>query len=91
MNNELDSLIEKRMQTIMIGSLARFEEFFAYLWMENSPDKDYFMNLWQETRQSVLDYGNNQIRLAKKDVKTLQPQSKYYYKYRFDPRRFNNE
>ncbi len=91
MKNELDEIIEKRMRTIMIGSLARFEEFFSYLWIENSEDKDYFVNLWQEARESVLDYGNNQIRLAKKDVKTLQPSKRYYYRYIFDNRRLDNE
>lgn len=94
---DIEDLIEKRMRTIMIGSLARFEENFDYLWNEESEDKTYFIDLWQKTRQDILDYGNNQIRLARKDFGNMniyqnksQP-TKYRYKYRFDIRRNDNE
>ena len=90
MNNEIENLMEKRMKTIMIGSLARFEENFDYLWNEskNQSDKQYFLDLWQKTRQEILDYGNNQIRLAKKDLdNTDSKPCKYKYRYRFNMRR----
>lgn len=90
MNNEIENLMEKRMKTIMIGSLARFEENFDYLWNEskNQANKEYFLELWQKTRQEILDYGNNQIRLAKKDIGNIDPKpSKYKYRYRFNMRR----
>lgn len=91
--DEIEDLIEKRMRTIMIGSLARFEENFDYLWNEESEDKQYFLELWQKTRQDILDYGNNQIRLARKDFGNInsKTQPKYKYKYRFDMRRNDNE
>lgn len=95
---DIDYLLEKRMQTIMIGSLARFEEHFDYLWQkENDPKSDAFLDLWQKTRQDILDYGNNQIRLAKKDLYNIsdrtqsQDKPKYRYHYKFNLRRDNNE
>lgn len=94
MNNELENLIDKRMKTIMIGSLARFEENFDYLWNEstNQSDNQYFLELWQKTRQEILDYGNNQIRLAKKDIGNMDHKNcKYKYRYRFNMRREDNE
>ena len=90
MNNEIENLMEKRMRTIMIGALARFEENFDYLWTEatNPSDKKYFLDLWQKSRQEILDYGNNQIRLAKKDIGNSEPKPcKYKYRYRFNMRR----
>lgn len=101
MNNNIDNIIEKRMKTIMIGSLARFEENFDYLWRNNSNSTDeknaqakkYFLDLWQKTRQDILDYGNNQIRLAKKDLdyKDDGKLYKHKYHYRFNMRRDNDE
>ena len=90
MNNDIENLMEKRMKTIMIGSLARFEENFDYLWNEATKpsEKQYFLDLWQKTRQEILDYGNNQIRLAKKDIGNSEPKPcKYKYRYRFNMRR----
>lgn len=90
MNNEIENLMEKRMRTIMIGALARFEENFDYLWNEatNASDKKYFLDLWQKSRQEILDYGNNQIRLAKKDLGNVDSKNcKYKYRYRFNMRR----
>lgn len=90
MNNEVENLMEKRMKTIMIGALARFEENFDYLWHESTKpsEKQYFLDLWQKTRQEILDYGNNQIRLAKKDLDNNDSKPcKYKYRYRFNMRR----
>lgn len=91
-NNIMD-LLEKRMTTIMIGALARFEENFDYLWDKDKANADYFFSLWQKARQEILDYGNNQIRLAEKDLEKLQinKPTKYKYQYRFDMRRNENE
>jgi hypothetical protein len=90
MDEETKNNILKRMKTIMIGSLARFEENFDYLWEDDLKDRDKFFDLWQKTREEVLDYGNNQIRLAKKDLDNVS-ETKYRYSYRIDMRRNNNE
>ena len=84
-HNIIMDLLEKRMTTIMIGALARFEENFDYLWDKDKANADYFFSLWQKARQEILDYGNNQIRLAEKEP------TKYKYQYRFDMRRNENE
>lgn len=91
-NNIMD-LIDKRMTTIMIGALARFEENFDYLWDKDKANAEYFFSLWQKTRQEILDYGNNQIRLAEKDLEQLQINKpiKHKYQYRFDMRRYKDE
>lgn len=89
-HNEIEHILEKRMQTIMIGSLARFEENFDYLWNKQATtsNKEYFLDLWQKTRQEILDYGNNQMRLAKKDLGNMEDKGyKYKYQYRFNIRR----
>lgn len=95
-DKELMAILEKRMKTIMIGSLARFEENFDYLWEEDGKLTDKFYDLWQKTREEILDYGNNQIRIAKKDIeKTIEnanyPKPRTQYRYRLDIRRPNNE
>ena len=69
-NNSRKSIvhqISKRFQTTIIGSLARFEDHFGYLWGHNS-DKPLtdrqkeFLDLWEYTRTSILNHGNNQMR-----------------------------
>lgn len=92
LDKHTEDLIHKRMQTIMIGALARFEENFAYLWNKDTAHSQYFLDLWQKARQDILDYGNNQIRLAKKELEQLDNNRppKYKYRYRFDMRRNNN-
>jgi hypothetical protein len=62
--NKLVKDLEKKFTTIMIGSLARFENNFGYLWDENAPDGDDFYNKWEKTRYEILNFGNNQLRLG---------------------------
>jgi hypothetical protein len=75
-NNSRKSVIQqlsKRFQTTIIGSLARFEDQFGYLWGLNS-DKELtdrqkeFLDLWEYTRTSILNHGNNQMRDAIDEV-----------------------
>jgi hypothetical protein len=94
-NIDIEAILHKRMKTIMIGSLARFEENFDYLWDEDSKSGDRFFDLWQKTREEILDYGNNQIRLAKKDLEELEhnksSKEKLKYHYKFQMRRQYDE
>lgn len=61
--------ISKHFQTSIIGSIARFEDNFGYLWGHNS-DKPLtekqkeFLDLWEYTRTSILNHGNNKMREA---------------------------
>jgi hypothetical protein len=61
--------IAKRFETTIIGSLARVEDNFGYLWGYNS-DKELtdkqkqFEELWEFTRTAILNHGNKQMREA---------------------------
>jgi hypothetical protein len=61
---EIFKNIETRLKTTMIGSLAKFEEYFGYLWEEDNKNRLEYENLWEQARTSILNNGNNQIRLA---------------------------
>lgn len=92
MNNEKQQLIynvEKRFKTTMIGSLAQFEKRFQHLWEDENIDPDrreYYSELWQDTRDEVLNNGNHQSRSALKDLKgylypnTIKNNYKFYFK-----------
>ena len=91
MNNKQQLIynIEKRFKTTMIGSLAQFEKRFQHLWEDESIDPDrreYYSELWQDTRDEVLNNGNHQSRSAIKDLKsylfpnTIKNNYKFYFK-----------
>lgn len=101
-NNQEDiySNIEKRIQTTMIGALAKFEENFGHLWgidkNDDLTDKElYFNNLWEKTRVAILNNGNNQLRNALGDLqKALNnngTRAKYHYKFYMNPNSRNNQ
>jgi hypothetical protein len=92
MNNEdIINNAEKRLKTTMIGSIAKFEEFFGHLWEDDNPNIEYYDNLWEQTRTAILNHGNNQIRLAlnelsdylynRRNSPTIK--QKYHYKFNF--------
>lgn len=60
--------IEKRLKTVMIGGLSRFEDSFGYLWnIDGQPRNNQERELlaqWEEMRTELLNHGNNQIRAA---------------------------
>jgi len=80
--------INKRFQTSIIGSLARFEDNFGFLWGHNS-DKELtdkqkeFLDLWEFTRTSILNHGNHQMRTAVDDVIEYIEEENRYYRYNF--------
>lgn len=86
--NYLTYLASKKIETTMIGALSRFEESFGNLWghhkREDEPlsDKELQMeDLWNFTRNSILDHGNKQIRSLASDIKKMQgPDIKFNYK-----------
>lgn len=92
MNNEdIINNAEKRLKTTMIGSIAKFEEFFGHLWEDDNPNIEYYDNLWEQTRTAILNHGNNQIRLALNELSDYlynrrnSPivKQKYHYKFNF--------
>jgi hypothetical protein len=90
--------IEKRFKTTMIGALARFEESFGYLWEDDSEKRIMFEKIWDETRNSILNNGNNQLRAAIDELSDYvyneRPRTsfkqKYHYKFFFNNENRNN-
>jgi len=87
--NEIINNIEKRMKTTMIGAIAKFEDRFSYLWEEDNINRERYEDLWENTRNDILNSGNHQIRSAIKELsdflfgdKTTFNQ-KYQYKFYF--------
>lgn len=80
--------INKRFQTTIIGSLARFEDSFGYLWGHNS-DKDLtskqqeFLDMWDYVRTSILNHGNNQMREAIDEIIQYIDRENDFYRYEF--------
>jgi len=68
-------MIEKRFQTTMIGSLARVENYFGFLWGHNkdmiSIEQSDNRQIWQDLREDILDHCNHQLRGALVDIKKI--------------------
>jgi hypothetical protein len=82
--------MEKRIQTTMIGALARIEKNFGYLWGSDKPDTEpltdkeqEFFDLWEYLRNDILNYGNSQIRKVKEDFYRYGGAFKNKYSYKF--------
>lgn len=97
MNNYIKNILSKRFQTTMIGALFEFEKTFGYLWGQN---KDYdsltdrelqFLELWDSTRNRILNNGNSQLRKAMVDLETNEGNIKYkYHFYKKDKDSYEN-
>ena len=83
--HRLQLQMEKRIQTTMIGALDKVEKNFGHLWghFKEGPltDKEEeFAELWDFTRNQILNQGNNQIRNLKEDLfKANKNDTRYYY------------
>lgn len=80
--------INKRFQTTIIGSLARFEDSFGYLWGHNSnkelTDKqEQFAEMWEYVRTSILNHGNTQMREAIDSIIQYIDKENSLYRYEF--------
>ena len=91
-NNELLIQIEKRIQTTMIGAISKMENNFGYLWghfkdesQELTEAEEKFADLWDFTRNQILNQGNTQIRNLRNDFAKYGGQSRYrerhYYNF----------
>jgi hypothetical protein len=86
MKMNLYKQIQKRFQTSMIGSIARIEEIFGFLWgygKKHLSNKEYEnKELWEELRTEILNHCNYQMREALEDIKEyldyLDKQDQYY-------------
>jgi hypothetical protein len=87
-DQDLITEIEKRFQTLMIGSLSRFEKTFGYLWNHGdeprSSSEAEFLNKWKTLRNDLLNHGNNQIRLALDELDAfIYENNKFKHQYKF--------
>lgn len=93
---DLNSLITKRFQTTMIGSLHQFEKYFGYLWgidLDEDELTDQQLDLrdrWEITRNQILNNGNNQLRQMLNDIAQNEKLVKTQYHYKFYPKNKNS-
>ena len=95
-NNPILNDVETKFKTTMIGALARFEESFGHLWEEAGPDQQEYLDLWEYTRNSILNNGNKQMRSALEDLALAldggsQHRTRYTYKFNHRNRGDRNE
>lgn len=87
--------VYKKFQTTMIGAIARFENNFGYLWDNDSKQSLAMENLWEDTRNSILNNGNKQARAAMDDIgdflvnrsrsgSEINVKQKYHYDFKFN-------
>ena len=93
MNRETKSILTKRFQTTMIGSLYEFEQTFGYLWGMDKEEKDLtssenrFRLLWEDTRNAILNNGNNQLRKCLSDLEKTSDHQQTRDTYKFYKRK----
>jgi hypothetical protein len=67
MSQNIEKIMRKKIETTMIGCLARFEEAFGYLWGQDkeqlTKEEEKFSDIWEQVRESILDHGNHQIQI----------------------------
>lgn len=88
MNQNEKNILTKRFQTTMIGALYEFEENFGYLWGLDKDDKQLteqeqrFRLKWENTRNEILNNGNNQLRKCVSDLDKISGTTiKYNYNF----------
>lgn len=65
---QLLRVLLRKTNTSFIGAIARFEKFFGVLWghgkalHELGDEERYWLSVWSECRNEVLDNGNHQAR-----------------------------
>jgi hypothetical protein len=88
MNEQSKDLVKKRLQTTMIGALHEFEKSFGYLWGQDkeleelTEREDEFRYIWENTRNNILNNGNDQLRKCLLDLEKNNNYNKtYHYKF----------
>jgi hypothetical protein len=80
--------MERRIQTTMIGALARMEQNFGFLWGhdkegELTAEEEKFADIWDFARNEILNHGNKQIRNLDTDFNRYGGIFKSNYNYTF--------
>lgn len=89
MDNIQKNILTKRFQTTMIGAIFEFEQNFGYLWgldkqeTELTENQQKFRLKWEDTRNQILNNGNNQLRKCLSDLCKVQTKNiKYNYNFK---------
>jgi hypothetical protein len=92
MSQAIKEEIKKKILTATIGSLARFEKYFGYLWghgKENiTQQEEAMLDLWEEARYEILNLGNQQIRTIDNILPKFE--QKYHYNFKIKKQGDNN-
>ena len=80
--------IHSRFQTTMIGSLARFEDTFGYLWGHNGNEQlterqEEFLEMWNYVRTAILNHGSKQMRECVDDMIAHMDEELHINRYNF--------
>jgi hypothetical protein len=61
--SRLGKILQKKIETTMIGALSSIESHFSHLWEgEMTPEKQALFDTYQKIRSEILDKGNAQKR-----------------------------
>jgi len=98
MDPNIEALLTKRFQTTMIGALYQFEKNFGHLWgidLEEDELSNRQLDMrdsWEDTRNSILNNGNNQLRQIINELSKLIGSPKYHYKlFKHNPNNEDNQ
>ena len=84
MNYQTREEVKKRILTTTIGSLARFEKYFGFIWGQNkdylTPQEEQMLDLWEEARHEILNLGNKQMR----SIDSFSDTTKYTYNFKMN-------
>lgn len=74
-NEKLKSIVEKKLKTTMIGAVYAIEQEFGIIWDKKNGYQDpsgavpkELLDKLTDVRDSILDLGNNQIRMIKTEI-----------------------
>lgn len=90
--------MERRIETTMIGALARIEQNFGFLWGHNKDgeltrEEERFADIWDFTRNEILNHGNKQIRNLDTDFNRYGGvfKNNYHYTFKVNKNNKNNK
>lgn len=75
--DRLFAIVEKKIKTTMIGSLAAIEKRLKFLWEDGENALD-FKVLYDSIREEILNIGNTQIRNVEKELEQYKVEWKRY-------------
>lgn len=81
----LQTIIEKKLKTTMVGAINSIEKHFGFLWEGDkedlSPTELEIREIFEEARKEIFDLGNKQIRNMKEELENYEVEWKRYKTY----------